>query len=71
MALLDAARLNASTQAFIQVSLANTSTSKLREFNQRMRELEEVVGCHMVAGGIRLPPADPLRRHAGLPALPG
>ncbi|RLQ23167.1 winged helix-turn-helix transcriptional regulator [Seongchinamella sediminis] len=51
VALLDAAKLNASTQAFIQVSLANTSTSALREFNQRMRKLEEVVSCHMVAGG--------------------
>ncbi|TDG14117.1 winged helix-turn-helix transcriptional regulator [Seongchinamella unica] len=51
VALLDPNKLNADTQAFIQVSLANTSTRNLREFNQRMRELEEVVGCHMVAGG--------------------
>ena len=51
VALLDADKLNASTQAFIQVSLANTSTRNLREFNERMRELEEVERCHMVAGG--------------------
>jgi len=51
VALLDAGKLNASTQAFIQVSLTNTSTRNLREFNQRMRELEEVESCHMVAGG--------------------
>ncbi len=51
VALADAAKLNANTQAFIQVSLANTSTSNLEEFSRRMRELPEVESCHMVAGG--------------------
>ena len=51
VALANAAKLNANTQAFIQVSLSNTSTAKLRDFNQRMRQLPEVETCHMVAGG--------------------
>ncbi|KZX60525.1 leucine-responsive transcriptional regulator [Halioglobus sp. HI00S01] len=51
VALADPARLNANTLAFIQVSLVNTSTEILREFNQRMQALPQVESCHMVAGG--------------------
>ncbi len=51
VALADPAKLNASTLAFIQVSLTNTSTEKLRDFNQRMLDLPQVESCHMVAGG--------------------
>jgi len=51
VALADAAKLNANTQAFIQVSLNSTSTENLRDFNARMRALPEVEACHMVAGG--------------------
>ena len=51
VALADAGKLNASTLAFIQVSLTNTSTENLRDFNARMRALPEVEACHMVAGG--------------------
>lgn len=51
VALADANKLNASTLAFIQVSLTNTSTEQLRVFNDRMRNLNEVEACHMVAGG--------------------
>lgn len=51
VALADAGKLNASTLAFIQVSLTNTSTENLRDFNSRMRALPEVEACHMVAGG--------------------
>jgi Lrp/AsnC family transcriptional regulator, leucine-responsive regulatory protein len=51
VALVDPARLNANTVAFIQVLLTNTSTENLREFNAEMRRLPEVEACHMVAGG--------------------
>lgn len=51
VALTDPEKLNARTQAFIQVSLRNTSTENLREFNARIRALPEVESCHMVAGG--------------------
>tara|TARA_R110002049_G_scaffold9747_11_gene48876 strand:- start:2537 stop:3016 length:480 start_codon:yes stop_codon:yes gene_type:complete len=51
VALADADKLNANTLAFIQVSLTNTSTENLREFNAQMLALPEVEACHMVAGG--------------------
>ena len=51
VALANAGKLNASTLAFIQVSLTNTSTDNLRDFNARMHALPEVEACHMVAGG--------------------
>jgi Lrp/AsnC family transcriptional regulator, leucine-responsive regulatory protein len=51
VALADAKKLNANTLAFIQVSLTNTSTENLRDFNKRMCALPEVEACHMVAGG--------------------
>ena len=51
VALADPQKLNASTQAFIQVSLTNTSTENLRDFNARISAMPEVEACHMVAGG--------------------
>lgn len=51
VALADPRKLNASTVAFIQVHLTNTSTANLREFSREMRSLREVESCHMVAGG--------------------
>ena len=51
VALADARKLNASTMAFIQVLLTNTSTANLREFSREMMSLPEVESCHMVAGG--------------------
>ena len=51
VALADARKLNASTIAFIQVLLTNTSTANLREFSSEMMSLPEVESCHMVAGG--------------------
>ena len=51
VALADAEKLNANTLAFIQVLLTNTSTSNLKDFNNRMRAMPEVESCHMVAGG--------------------
>lgn len=37
--------------AYIEISLKRTATHDLDAFNQRMRELDEVVECVMVAGG--------------------
>lgn len=51
VALADPTRLNLNTQAFIQVSLNNTSTESLRDFAARIRVMPEVESCHMVAGG--------------------
>jgi Lrp/AsnC family leucine-responsive transcriptional regulator len=51
VALADPEKLNANTLAFIQVSLTNTSTTNLRDFNDRMRTMPKVEACHMVAGG--------------------
>ncbi|MFT5711081.1 MAG: Lrp/AsnC family leucine-responsive transcriptional regulator [Halioglobus sp.] len=51
VALADPKKLNADTLAFIQVLLTNTSTSNLKDFNDRMRTMPEVEACHMVAGG--------------------
>lgn len=51
VALADPQKLNAATQAFIQVSLTNTSTDNLRDFNGRISAIPEVEACHMVAGG--------------------
>lgn len=51
VALADAEKLNASTVAFIEVLLTNTSAENLKRFNETMRTLDEVESCHMVAGG--------------------
>jgi len=51
VALADPQKLNASTQAFIQVSLTNTGAENLRDFNSRISTMPEVEACHMVAGG--------------------
>lgn len=48
---LDPDKLNASLLAYIEVSLENTTTSDLAEFNQTMRDMDEVLECNMVAGG--------------------
>ena len=51
VALADSEKLNANTLAFIQVLLTNTSTSNLKDFNDKMRTMPKVEACHMVAGG--------------------
>ena len=43
--------LDAALVAYIEISLKRTATQDLDDFNQRMRELDEVVECVMVAGG--------------------
>lgn len=51
VALADPAKLNAGLSAYIQISLANTTTGDLDKFNQHMSAMDEVQECHMVAGG--------------------
>ncbi|WP_019528563.1 Lrp/AsnC ligand binding domain-containing protein [Dasania marina] len=43
--------LDAALVAYIEVSLKRTATEDLNKFNQKMRDLDEVVECVMVAGG--------------------
>jgi len=51
VALCDPVKLNAGLAAYIQVSLSNTATADLEQFNREMLALEEVLECQMVAGG--------------------
>jgi Lrp/AsnC family transcriptional regulator, leucine-responsive regulatory protein len=51
VALADPVKLNAGLSAYIQISLTNTTTKDLNEFNAHMTAMEEVQECHMVAGG--------------------
>lgn len=48
---LNPKKLNANLTAYIQVSLENSRTSDLEEFNQQVKKFEEVIECSMVAGG--------------------
>ena len=49
--LADPAKLDLGLAAYIQVTLTNTTTADLKQFANHMKELSEVVECHMVAGG--------------------
>lgn len=44
-------KLNASLVAYIEVSLENTTSDDLDQFNQAVLSLVEVMECSMVAGG--------------------
>jgi len=48
---LDPRKLDASLLAYIEISLENTTTSALAEFNQTVLDMDEVLECNMVAGG--------------------
>ena len=48
VALADPTRLNLNTQAFIQVSLNNTSTESLRDFAARIRVMPEVESLSLI-----------------------
>ncbi|MEP2653996.1 MAG: Lrp/AsnC ligand binding domain-containing protein [Paraglaciecola sp.] len=48
---LNAKKLNAKLTAYMQVSVENSSTQALNQFNQQVRKLDEVVECSLVAGG--------------------
>lgn len=63
--------LNAGMLVYIEVSLKNTSTESLQDFNQQILQFSEVVECVMVAGGfdylikIRAADMDDYRRFLG------
>jgi Lrp/AsnC family leucine-responsive transcriptional regulator len=44
-------KLNAALVAYIEVSLENTSSEDLNQFNNAIMDLSEVMECSMVAGG--------------------
>ncbi|MEP1554765.1 MAG: Lrp/AsnC ligand binding domain-containing protein [Paraglaciecola sp.] len=48
---LNAKKLNAKLTAYMQVSVENSSTQALSQFNQQVRKLDEVIECSLVAGG--------------------
>ncbi|MEP0357353.1 Lrp/AsnC ligand binding domain-containing protein [Paraglaciecola sp.] len=48
---LNAKKLNAKLTAYMQVSVENSSTQALNQFNQQVRKLDEVIECSLVAGG--------------------
>ena len=50
-AVLDPARLGAGHIAFVQVTLANTTSDALERFNAAVRVIPEIEQCHMIAGG--------------------
>lgn len=50
-AILDPVKVHAGLVVYIQVTLTNTDTASLEEYNRRISELDEVQECHMVAGG--------------------
>jgi Lrp/AsnC family leucine-responsive transcriptional regulator len=49
--ILNPYKLNAGLLAFIQVTLHNTASNDLEEFNSAVIKLEQVQECHMVSGG--------------------
>ena len=47
---LNPKKLKANLTAYVQLSLASTSTESVKEFNQQVSEIDEIVECAMVAG---------------------
>jgi Lrp/AsnC family leucine-responsive transcriptional regulator len=47
---LNPKKLKANLTAYVQLSLASTSTESVKEFNQQISEIDEIVECAMVAG---------------------
>ncbi|WP_166422844.1 Lrp/AsnC ligand binding domain-containing protein [Paraglaciecola sp. 20A4] len=47
---LNPKKLRANLTAYVQLSLASTSTEAVKEFNQKIGEIDEIVECAMVAG---------------------
>ncbi|WP_133469687.1 Lrp/AsnC ligand binding domain-containing protein [Paraglaciecola marina] len=68
---LNAKKLNAKLTAYMQVSVENSSTQALNQFNQQVRKLDEVIECSLVAGGfdyllkIRVQDMDAYRKFLG------
>ena len=49
--LADPNKLEKNLCAYIEISLSNTTTEALQQFDQHMRSMPEVQECQMVAGG--------------------
>ncbi len=47
---LDPSKLDAGHIAFVQVSLNDTTTAALHEFNLAVKQVPEIQSCHMIAG---------------------
>jgi Lrp/AsnC family transcriptional regulator, leucine-responsive regulatory protein len=79
VALLNPERMEASLIAFVEVALDRTTEDVLERFAQATRATDEIVECHLVAGGfdyllkIRVRDMSEYRRFlgSGLAALPG
>lgn len=50
-AALNPMKLNAALVAFVEVSLDRTTTRALERFREAVERIDEVMECHMVAGG--------------------
>lgn len=50
-AILNAEKMNAQLTAFVEVALDRTTEDVLGKFAEAARQTEEIVECHMVAGG--------------------
>jgi Lrp/AsnC family transcriptional regulator, leucine-responsive regulatory protein len=50
-ALLDPEKMDAGHVSFVQVTLDDTTSRALNEFNEAVRALPAVQACHMIAGG--------------------
>ena len=48
---INLAKLGARHIAFVQVTLSDTKTKSLMAFNSKVRLINEVEQCHMIAGG--------------------
>lgn len=48
---IDAHKINQSHLVYVQVKLKNTSRKKLNEFNAAVRDIPEILSCHMMSGG--------------------
>lgn len=50
-ALIDPRKLDCGLLIFVEVQLVSTSDETMREFAQHVRDIPEILECHMVAGG--------------------
>lgn len=48
---IDPHKVNQSHLVYVQVKLKNTSRNKLNAFNAAVRDIPEILSCHMMSGG--------------------
>ncbi len=48
---IDPHKVEQSHLVYVQVKLKNTSRKKLNEFNAAVRDIPEILSCHMMSGG--------------------